>query len=92
MIKIRHYLNNYLLAHGGHIGYGIIASTRGKGYASEMLKLALVEAKKLGIEDALITCDSNNIGSQRVAEKNGGILEQKTEKDGCFYWIHIEEE
>ena len=40
-IDIRHRLNDYLLFRGGHIGYGIRPSERRKGYACEMLSLAL---------------------------------------------------
>ena len=37
-VNIRHYLNDYLLQHGGHIGDGIRPSERGKGYATEMIR------------------------------------------------------
>lgn len=62
-INIRHYLNDYLLNYGGHIGYGIRPSARRKGYAALMLSLALPKAKELGITKALITCDKDNLGS-----------------------------
>ncbi len=51
MIDIRHRLNNYLLNFGGHIGYSIRKSERGRGgYATEMLALALTECVKLNIK------------------------------------------
>ena len=60
-IDIRHELNDYLLQYGGHIGYGIRPSQRSKGYASEMLSLALPIAKELGINKALITAELKSV-------------------------------
>lgn len=45
-VNIRHYLNDALLLNGGHIGDGVRTSERRKGYATEMIKLALEECKK----------------------------------------------
>ena len=45
-VNIRHYLNEHLLLHGGHIGDGIRPSERRKGYAVQMIGLALEECKK----------------------------------------------
>ena len=74
-VNIRHYLNESLLLGGGHIGAGIRPSERRKGYATAMIKLALEECKKLGIEKFLMTCDKDNIGSAKSIMKNGGVLE-----------------
>ena len=41
-VNIRHYLNERLLKDGGHIGDGIRPSERGKGYGTEMVRLALI--------------------------------------------------
>lgn len=71
-ISIRHRLNAFLTNIGGHIGYGIRPSERGKGHAVRMLALALPEAKKLGLERVLITCDAHNIPSERTILRNGG--------------------
>lgn len=46
MIDIRHYLNEYLTQVGGHIGYGVRKTERNKGYAKQMLKLALEKCKE----------------------------------------------
>ena len=92
-IQIRHYLNEYLLKFGGHIGYGVRPSERRKGYATKMLSLALGECKRLGIERVLITCDKDNVGSARTIQKNGGVLENElTDDSGEIhqrYWIEI---
>ncbi len=95
MVSIRHKLNDNLMKVGGHVGYGIRPSQRRKGYASEMLFLALGECKELGIKRALVTCDKTNIGSAKTILKNGGVLENElTLRDGSVtqrYWIDLEE-
>jgi predicted acetyltransferase len=73
-VNIRHYLNESLKRSGGHIGDGIRPSERRKGYATEMIRLALIECRKLGIEKVLMTCDKDNIGSAKSIIKNGGVL------------------
>ena len=93
-INIRHYLNDYLLNYGGHIGDGIRPSERRKGYATEMIRLALYECKKLGIDRVLMVCNKSNIASAKTIIKNGGVLENEfTDDNGKTlqrYWIEIE--
>ena len=77
--NIRHDLNqDYLLTIAGHIGYSIHPVERRKGYATDQLRLALLEAKKLGIECVLVTAADWNIGSQKTILANGGVLETAT--------------
>ena len=45
-LNLRLRLNDYLLEKGGHIGYSIRPSERGKGYAKESLRQGLQIAKK----------------------------------------------
>ena len=98
IIDIRHSLSDFLYNFGGHIGYSVLPEERRKGYAKEMLRLALLEAKKIGIKRALITCDKENIASSKTIKANGGILENEVEdevslsKSGIIqrYWINIE--
>ena len=88
--KIRHRLNENLLLQGGHIGYSIRPSARNKGYGTKILELALAEAKSMGIDKVLVTCDDDNIGSVKIIEKNGGTLENTIENEGKLkrrYWI-----
>lgn len=47
-VNIRHSPNDSLLRFGGHIGDGIRPSERRKGYATEMIRLALTSAKSWG--------------------------------------------
>lgn len=92
-VNIRHYLNDYLLKYGGHIGDGIRPSERGKGYGTEMIRLALIECKKLGINKVLMVCDKDNIASAKTIINNGGILENEIiDEDGDInqrYWIEL---
>lgn len=89
-VNIRHYLNEGLLRNGGHIGDGVRPSERRKGIATRMIGLALEECKKLGIQQVLMVCDKNNIGSAKSIMANGGILENEIDVDGVTeqrYWI-----
>ncbi len=91
-IDIRHYLNEYLLKYGGNIGYGIRSSERKKGYATEMLHLALEECKNKGLSKVLITCFKSNVASANTIIKNGGILENEIAEGGNIkqrYWIQL---
>lgn len=91
--NIRHELNAHLLNFGGHIGYGIKPSARGRGFATEQLRLALEKAKQLGIERALITCSRTNVASRQVILNNGGVADTPyTEADGNVverFWIEL---
>lgn len=83
-IQIRHHINHpNLIETGGHIGYGIRPSERGKWFGAQMLALALQEAKKIGLEKVLIACYDTNLWSRRVIEKNGGIFERLVLQNGC---------
>lgn len=92
-VNIRHSLNDYLLRFGGHIGDGIRPSERRKGYATEMIRLTLMECRKLGIDRVLMICDKDNIASAKSIIKNGGILENEfVDEDGKTeqrYWIEL---
>lgn len=90
MIDVRYKLNEYLLNFGGHIGYSIRKSERRKGYGKEQLRLVLLEAKKIGINKVLITCDKNNLSSQGTILSAIGILENEIKEEDRItqrYWI-----
>ena len=71
-VSLRHELNDFLRTYGGHIGYYIRAEHRGKGYGTQILRMALDYARGLGLERVLITCeDQGNPASARIIEKNG---------------------
>lgn len=92
MLQIRHTLSPFLLKLGGHIGDSVVPDERRKGYATEMLSLGLKKAKKLGINKVLVTCKSENIGSEKQILNNGGMLENEVEVDGQKFkrfWITL---
>jgi predicted acetyltransferase len=85
-IGIRHRLTPALLEMGGHIGYDVRPTARRRGNATAMLLNALVVARDLGIERALVTCDVDNVGSRAVIERNGGVFED--ERAGILrFWV-----
>ena len=91
MIDIRHTLNQFLREYGGHIGYGVRPTERNKGYATEMLRLAIEYCKEIDIEKVMLACYKKNEASGKTIEKCGGILEKEfVYSDGKIvqvYWI-----
>ena len=72
---------------------GTHPSERRKGYATQMLGLALEECRKIGIKKVLMVCDKDNIGSAKSIIRNGGILENEVIENGKIkqrYWIDLE--
>ncbi len=69
---LRHKLSESNEFFGGHIGYGICPEYRNMGYGNKILELTLAEAKKRGIAKVVITCEINNIYSEKIIVKNGG--------------------
>jgi predicted acetyltransferase len=43
-------------------------------------------AHSLGVDPALITCDDDNVGSRKVIEANGGVLEDMS-SGIARYWV-----
>lgn len=93
--SLRHYLTIDGFNTWGHIGYGIRPSERRKGCATEILRMMLAEAKSRKLYKALIGAHSSNVGSCRVIEKCGSILENivpdpnEPEKFINRYWIAL---
>lgn len=85
-MAIRHELNELLREVGGHIGYDVRRSRRRRGHATAMLRAALPVAASLGIDPALVTCDHGNVGSRKVIEACGGVLEDRR-GDKLRYWV-----
>jgi predicted acetyltransferase len=77
-------LGGIVLRHGpadfvewaGHIGYGVRPSARGAGLATWALGLMLDEARAAGLDRVLLVCKTDNAGSARTIERNGGVLEE----------------
>ncbi len=85
-LAIRHRLTPRLLELGGHIGYDVRPSARRRGHATAMLRAARPIARGLGIDRALVTCDTTNIASRRVIEANGGVFED-VRGGKLRYWV-----
>ena len=90
-LNLRLRLSNFLLEEGGHIGYSIRPSERGKSYAKETLRQGLQVAKEKNIKKALVTCSVNNPASRAVILANGGLIEDV--RNGVErYWIEVANE
>jgi predicted acetyltransferase len=76
---------------GGHIGYGVRPVHRRRGYATEMLRQALVIARAEGVDRILVTCDDDNTASSVIIERTGGVLDDiRRSPDGAQkrrYWL-----
>ena len=92
VIDLRHHIDHPILGTwGGHCGYSVRPSERGKGYAKEMLRLNILNAKKMGIPKLLLVCDETNIASEKTILANGGVFEKYIEVNGRRmkrYWIN----
>ncbi|MCR2807813.1 GNAT family N-acetyltransferase [Paenibacillus soyae] len=84
--KLRHCLNDNLRRHGGHIGYAIRPTCRGRGFGKILLGELLKEAFALEIREALLTCDETNAASRKIIESHNGVLAGIREGT-CAYWV-----
>lgn len=88
--QLRHYLCESLVNGSGHIGYYIAPEFRGKGYATQGLRLAVEEARKIIPEDEIyLRVDKSNSASLKVMLKNGGYIHHEDEKK---YYVRIKKE
>jgi len=71
--SLRHRLNETLETYGGHLGYYLIPEARRKGVGSWAMSEVLHKARTLGLQKLLVTCDPDNIGSQKLIQKFGGV-------------------
>ncbi|GAC1518281.1 MAG: hypothetical protein NVS3B14_20500 [Ktedonobacteraceae bacterium] len=79
---------------GGHIGYEIRPSRRRQGSGKIILTYGLDRAKDFGLKRVLLTCDEDNLGSRRIIESHGGMLENIVEVEQWpakvyHYWLQL---
>ncbi len=91
---IRHRIEGHpvLGAFGGHIGYSIRPTERGKGYGNEILRLVLEKCRELKLKKVMISCAKDNAPSEKVIIANGGVFEKEVEGDGRIikrFWIDL---
>ena len=94
VINVRHGLNEALEKIGGHIGFSVRPDRRRRGYAIEMLGLALAYCREeLGLERVLITCYDDNAASARTILHYKATLENKVaDPEGRLvrrYWVSL---
>jgi predicted acetyltransferase len=85
-LALRHRLNDKLLEVAGHIGYDVRPTARRRGHATAMLREALPHAAAIGIDQVLLTCDEDNVGSYKTIESNGGVMED-IRQGKRRYWL-----
>lgn len=84
--KLRHRLTESLRRVGGHIGYSVRPTERGRRYGNAVLALTLLAAREEEIDPILITCNEDNTPSRHIVERNGGVLE-RIESGVSYYWV-----
>ncbi len=86
ILEIRHRLTPFLLRRGGHIGYSVLPSQRRRGCATEMLRLALKECRKLNLDRVLLTCDKGNVASarDRRQRRRAGKRDRRRRRHGAL--------
>lgn len=91
IIDLRHHIDHPILGTwGGHCGYSVRSSERGRGYAKEMLRQNIENARNIGIERLLVTCNDKNTASEKTIIANGGVYEYSISIGDCLmkrYWI-----
>ena len=81
VIRIRH----KSIPFDGHIGYDIAQKYRGMGYGTKILELALPLAKQIGIDKAILNCESSNMRSEKVIRANKGVPFKAINKNDKLY-------
>ncbi len=78
--------------YSGHIGYSVRPDCRGRGIGTELLRLGLEKARKLGLGRVMLSCQENNLASRKIIEANGGRLSERAVWEGApllVFWISL---
>lgn len=87
LFRLRHRLNDFLRMYHGHIGYGVKAECRVKGYATEGLRLLIEKAKDIIDEEEIyLSVHKDNPASLKVQQKNGARIARE---DDTNYYTRI---
>lgn len=68
-----------LVRYAGHIGYAVDPLFRGRQLASRSLRLLFPLARRHGFRELWITCDPENIASQRTCLRAGAVWHETVE-------------
>ena len=74
-------LPSYVL---GHIGFAVVPWKRRRGYATRALGAMLELARAQGLDHVELTTDPDNLASQGVIARCGGVLVERFRKDAAF--------
>lgn len=88
IMDFRRPLTETLARTGGHIGYSVRPSERGRGYAAQMLRLLLPKCRAAGEKRVLLTCDCDNPASRKTILRAGGQYANTIENTER-YWIEL---
>ncbi len=95
-VSVRHELNATLEVLGGHVGYAVRPAARGQGHATAILSAGLDWVRaNLPLERVLLTINTANLPSIRVAEKCGGVRTGTVPhlwnagEEAAHYWIAL---
>ena len=58
----------------GHFGYEVRPQFRRRGIAKQAFAQGLQCARSAGLQEVVVTCDDDNLGSIRTLEANGGVV------------------
>lgn len=71
---VRHAPNRNLTYFSGYLGYGVVPPYRRNGFGTLMCARLLEKARAHHYKSVIITCNTDNIASAKIIEKNGGKL------------------
>ena len=80
----------------GHIGYSVVPWKRGRGYATQALRMLLADIDEEGLPYVELATDLSNAASRRVIEANRGVVAEQFDKGAAYgggeslrYRIHL---